>query len=95
MSYGNYDPRRDGPVFNSVEEYRKYEEEEKRKQNAQLCGAMFIVWLLIPIFILIGKKKNIDPKLIEEAKAVWLMLSIGFGMALIYGIFLVVVNGMS
>ena len=32
MTYGDYDPRHDGPVFNSVDEYRKYEEEERRKK---------------------------------------------------------------
>ena len=93
MTYGDYDPRHDGPVFNSVDEYRKYEEEEKRKRNAQTCGVMLLVWLLLPILILVGKKKNVDPKLIEEAKAMWLLLSIGFGIALIYGIFLIAVIG--
>ena len=68
MAYGDYDPRHDGPVFNSVDEYRKYEEEEKRKRNAQTCGVMLLVWLLLPILILVGKKKNVNPKLIEEAK---------------------------
>ena len=33
MTYGDYDPRHDGPVFNSVDEYRKYEEEEKRNSS--------------------------------------------------------------
>ena len=93
MTYGDYDPRHDGPVFSSVDEYRKYEEEEKRKRNARTCGVMLLVWLLLPILILVGKKKNVNPKLIEEAKAMWLLLSIGFGIALIYGIFLIAVIG--
>ena len=90
MTYGDYDPRHDGPVFNSVEEYRKYEEEERRKQNSREFGAIILIWLLLPIFILVGKKKNVDPKLIEEAKYFWIMISIGLGMAAIYGIFLLI-----
>lgn len=90
MTYGDYDPRHDGPVFNSVDEYRKYEEEERRKQNSRACGAIILIWLLLPILILVGKKKNVDPKLIEEAKGFWLMISIGLGVAGIYGIFLLI-----
>lgn len=90
MTCGDYDPRHDGPVFNSVDEYRKYEEEERRKQNSRACGAIILIWLLLPILIFVGKKKNVDPKLIEEAKSFWLMISIGLGVAGIYGIFLLI-----
>ena len=90
MTYRDYDPRHDGPVFNSVDEYRKYEEEERRKQNSREFGAIILIWLLLPIFILVGKKKNVDPKIIEEAKGFWLMISIGLGIAAIYAIFLLI-----
>lgn len=90
MTYGDYDPRHDGPVFNSVDEYRKYEEEERRKQNSRAFSAIILIWLLLPILIFVGKKKNVDPKLIEEAKCFWIMISIALGIAAVYAIFLLI-----